>query len=131
MNARRRGSPTPNPMTPCARRTLAVIHELRIYRCLPGRLPALLARFENTTLALWQRHGIRQAGFWTTLVGGSNLDLHYLLAWESMAERDAKWGAFSADPEWLAKRAESEKDGPIIANVTNAFLQPTAFSAVR
>ena len=97
----------------------------------PAACRALLARFENVTLTLWQRHGIRQAGFWTTLVGESSLDLHYLLAWESMAEREAKWGAFSTDPEWLAKRAESERDGPIIANVTNAFLQPTAFSAVR
>ena len=35
-----------------------------------------------------------------------------------------------ADPEWLAKRAESEKDGPIIASITNLILQPTAFSAV-
>lgn len=108
-----------------------MIHELRIYRCLPGRLPALLKRFEGTTLGIWERHGIRQAGFWTTLVGESNHDLHYLLAWESMAEREAKWNAFQADPEWIAKRAESEKDGPIVANIVNAFLQPTAFSSVK
>jgi hypothetical protein len=36
-----------------------------------------------------------------------------------------------ADPEWLAKRAESEKDGPILASVSNLILQPTSFSAVR
>lgn len=108
-----------------------MIHELRIYRCMPGRLPALLQRFETVTLAIWERHGIRQAGFWTTLVGESSLDLHYLLAWESMAERETKWAAFTSDPEWLEKRAASEKDGPILANVTNAFLQPTSFSAVK
>jgi len=34
-------------------------------------------------------------------------------------------------PEWLAKRAESEKDGAIIASITNLILQPMAFSAVR
>ncbi len=49
-----------------------MIHELRVYHCVPGRLPALLSRFENVTLALWERHGIRQAGFWTVLVGESN-----------------------------------------------------------
>lgn len=108
-----------------------MIHELRIYRCVPGRLPALLQRFEKVTLSLWDRHGIRQAGFWTTLVGGSNQELHYLLAWESLAEREQKWNAFMADPEWLAARAESERDGPIIANVVNSLLAPTAFSAVR
>jgi hypothetical protein len=108
-----------------------VIHELRIYHCLPGRLPALLKRFESTTLALWERHGIRQAGFWTVAVGDSNQDLYYLLEWQSLAERETKWAAFQSDPEWLAKRAESEKDGQIIASITNLILQPTAFSSVR
>lgn len=108
-----------------------MIHELRIYRCVPGRLPALLNRFQTITLAIWARHGIRQAGFWTTVVGESNLDLHYLLEWESLAEREVKWAAFQADPEWIEKRAQTEADGPIVANVSNAILQPTAFSSVK
>jgi len=108
-----------------------MIYELRVYHCLPGRLPALLKRFENVTLGLWERHGIRQAGFWTVEVGGSNQDLYYLLAWESMAEREKKWPTFMADPEWQAKRAESEKDGPILASVSNSFLKPTSFSSVK
>jgi hypothetical protein len=108
-----------------------MIHEMRVYRCVPGRLPALLKRFETITLDLWKRHGIRQAGFWTTAVGESNQDLTYLLAWESLAEREQKWNAFQSDPEWIAKRAETEKDGPIVANIVNQILQPTAFSSVR
>jgi hypothetical protein len=104
---------------------------MRVYRCVPGRLPALLKRFETITLEIWQRHGIRQAGFWTTLVGESNQDLTYLLAWESMAERERIWDAFQADPDWIAKRAETERDGQIVQNITNAFLAPTAFSSVR
>jgi len=75
-----------------------MIHELRIYRCVPNRLPALLKRFETVTLDIWERHGIKQAGFWTTLVGESNQELTYLIAWESMAEREQKWPAFLADP---------------------------------
>ena len=108
-----------------------MIYELRVYKCVPGRLPALINRFANITLKLWDKHGIKQAGFWTTLVGESNLELYYLLAWESLADRDKKWNAFQADPEWLAKRAETEKDGPIVANVANQLLTPTAFSSVR
>jgi hypothetical protein len=38
--------------------------ELRIYTTLPGRLPNLLSRFENHTLRIWEKHGIRQIGFW-------------------------------------------------------------------
>ncbi len=108
-----------------------MIYEMRIYRCLPGRLPALLNRFQNITLGLWERHGIKQAGFWTTLVGESNQDLTYLIAWESLADREKKWAAFQSDPEWIAKRAETEKDGQIVSTITNAFLQPTAFSSVK
>ena len=67
-----------------------MIYEMRIYRCVSGRLPALLQRFEKVTLSLWKKHGIRQAGFWTTLIGDSNHELTYLLAWESLAEREKK-----------------------------------------
>ena len=108
-----------------------MIYEQRIYKCVPGRLPALLNRFSNITLKLWEKHGIRQAGFWTTLVGESNQELHYMLAWESLAEREKKWNAFASDPEWQAKRAETEKDGAIVADIRNQFLSPTAFSSVK
>jgi hypothetical protein len=108
-----------------------MIYELRVYSCIPGRLPALLSRFANHTLKLWEKHGIRQAGFWTVHVGDGNNDLHYLLAWESLAEREQKWTAFLADPAWIKARDDSERDGQIIANIRSAFLKPTAFSAVK
>ena len=108
-----------------------MIYELRVYECLPGRLPALLKRFETVTLKLWDKHGIRQAGFWTTVVGPSNNTLTYLVAWENLAEREAKWAAFGKDPDWLSARDASEADGPILANIASSFLQPTAFSSVR
>ena len=48
-----------------------------------------------------------------------------------MAEREAKWEAFMTDPEWSRIRVESQLDGPINDRVSNYFLQPTAYSAVR
>ena len=108
-----------------------MIHELRIYHCMPGRLPDLNKRFETATLTIWDKHGIRQAGFWTVLVGPDNQSLYYLLEWDSMAERERKWGAFMADPEWLAKRAETERNGPLVERVENLFLAPTAYSKVK
>jgi len=108
-----------------------MIYEMRVYRCLPGRLPALLERFETITLKIWEKHGIKQAGFFTTVVGESNQDLNYFLAWESLADREKKWTAFQSDPEWIAKRAETEKDGQIVLTIVNQLLQPTAFSSVK
>ena len=67
----------------------------------------------------------------TTLVGPNANDLTYMLAWESLADREKKWNAFFADPEWLEARADSEKDGQINAKVSSSFLTPTKFSATQ
>ena len=108
-----------------------MIYESRVYTALPGRMPALLARFENVTLGFWEKYGIRQVGFFTTVIGPHSHDLSYLLAWESLAEREQKWGAFQADQEWIAARAASEADGQIVANIASTILTPTRFSALQ
>jgi hypothetical protein len=108
-----------------------MIVEMRVYYCAPARLPALLERFRTTTLGFFDKHGIQPIGFWTTLVGPDNHALTYLLKWDDMAQREARWGAFQADADWIAKRNESEKDRPIIARIENTFLAPTDFSALR
>ncbi|UPK24069.1 NIPSNAP family protein [Bradyrhizobium sp. 195] len=108
-----------------------MIYEMRVYRCVPGRLPALLKRFETATLKIWEKHGIKQAGFFTTLIGESNQELTYFLAWDSLADREKKWGAFMTDPDWMKARAESEADGQIVGNIVSQILTPTAFSAVK
>ena len=108
-----------------------MIYELRVYRCLPGRLPDLHKRFETVTLKLWEKHGFRQVGFWTTVIGESNQELHYMLAWKDLAERERLWAGFMADPDWIKARAESEKNGPIVANITSQLLAPTGYSALK
>ena len=108
-----------------------MIYEMRVYRCVPGRLPALLKRFEDTTLKLWQKHVIRPVGFFTTLIGESNQELTYFLALESLAEREKKWTAFQTDPDWISARAKTEEDGQIVCNIVSQLLTPTAFSAMK
>ena len=108
-----------------------MIHELRVYHCVPGRLPDLNRRFETITLKIWDKHGFRPVGFWTTLIGEDNQALSYLLEWASLAERERIWNGFMADPEWLAARAETEKNGPIVARIENRLLAPTPYSRLR
>ena len=108
-----------------------MIHELRIYHCAPGRLPALHERFQTITLKFWEKYEIRPVGFWTTLIGPSNQSLTYMLQWDSLAERETKWTAFSTDPEWVAKRAETEAHAIIVERIENQILTPTAYSALR
>ena len=108
-----------------------MIYEMRVYEAVPGRLPDIIKRFDTKTLKIWEKHGIKQAGFFTTAVGEHSAHQTYFLAWESMADREKKWGAFMVDPEWLAVRKETEANGPIVARVNNQLLQPTAFSSVK
>jgi len=108
-----------------------MLYELRVYHCVPGRLPDLLKRFDTITTRIWQRHGIEQAGFWTVAIGDSNQTLYYFLKWASLADREKKWAAFQADAEWISARAETEKNGAIVARVENQILQPTSFSSVK
>jgi heme-degrading monooxygenase HmoA len=107
-----------------------MIYELRVFHCAPGRLPALLKRFEDHTLRLFEKHGIKQVGFWTVAIGESNNDLFLMLQWQSLAERE-KFEAFAKDPEWLEVKRKSEEDGPVETSITNTILLPTTFSMVR
>ena len=109
-----------------------IIYELRIYDTVPGKLPALHDRFQNHTLGFFKKHGIRVVGFWTEDVGtNTNNRLVYIVAYESLADREKKWGAFISDPDWLKVRAETEKDGPLVAKITNSILRPTPYSPMQ
>ena len=108
-----------------------MLYELRIYHCLPGKLPAVVTRFETATVALFEKHGINQVGFWTVAIGESTADLYYILKWDSLDDREKKFSAFAADPAWIAARAKSEEGGPLVASITNSILTPTKFSELK
>jgi hypothetical protein len=46
-----------------------VIYELRVYDVIPGRLQTLNDRFANTTVRIFEKHGINVIGFWTWRTG--------------------------------------------------------------
>ena len=54
-----------------------------------------------------------------------------MLAWDSLAEREKRWSAFLADPEWVAVVAKTEKDGQLVENINSQLLTPAMFSAVK
>ena len=97
-----------------------MIYELRVYTAMPGRLPDVsLAGFRDHAVGIWNRLGIRQLGYWTTAVGPNSNALTYMLVWESLADRELKWGKFVVDPEWVGVRNASEaadccEDGQLV-----------------
>lgn len=108
-----------------------MIHELRIYHVMPGRMEDLHNRFANLTLRVWERIGIRTIGFWTVMIGPSSQVLYYLMEWDNLADREAKWATLFSDPEWIRERAKTELNGPLVHHYENYILQPTRYSNLR
>ena len=104
-----------------------MLYESRIYITVPGKLPALNDRFAKHTMGFFKKYGIGMLGFWTDEIGTSN-QLTYILQFDSMADRETKWSAFQADPDWHQVRAQTEADGPIVAAVHNTFMRLTPYS---
>lgn len=101
--------------------------EMRTYYCYPGKREALLKRFQDHTLALFEKHGMVNIGYWTPLEGEEDV-LVYLMGYPSREARDQSWEAFSNDPEWKSAYEASRQDGPIVDSVANVFLSYTDYS---
>jgi hypothetical protein len=107
------------------------VYELRTYHMNEGKLPLILERFRTKETAIFKRLGMHPVGYWTPtdppLAGKT---LVYLLRHESRAAADAAWAKFRVDPEWVALKAETEKDGEFLASREQVFLKLTEFSPV-
>jgi hypothetical protein len=108
-----------------------MIYELRIYTANPGKMGALQARFRDHTCQLFEKHDIKNVGYWMNSIGGRSDELWYMLGFENLGQRDTAWAAFASDPEWQAARADSEKDGPLVHHIENRILNPTNFSPLK
>ena len=71
-----------------------MIHELRVYQAVPGQMAKLQARFRDQLPPIWEKHGIRAIGFWTTLIGESSHQLTYILQWDTLADLETARAAF-------------------------------------
>jgi len=123
------------PMARPNRRPLeedTVIYELRTYIIVPGRMADIEKRFCDVTLRLFIKYGMEIVGFWRTVEDGQPIDeLVYVLGHRDEAAREASFAAFRADPEWVQAKAESERDGAIVARVTSKMLATTAYSPLQ
>jgi hypothetical protein len=106
------------------------VFELRTYYTNAGKLDALNARFRDHTNRLFKKHGMEIVGFWTPQENPEG-KLVYLLAFPSRDAAMASWNAFRNDPEWQKAKAESEKDGVLVARVESVFLNPTDYSPIK
>jgi len=108
-----------------------VVFELRTYTTHDGRLPALEARFRDHTMALFEKHGMRNIGYWIPLDKPNTLI--YIIAHESAAAIQQNWKAFIADPAWQTVARESQKDGQILieGGIVSQVMSATDYSPIR
>lgn len=108
------------------------VYELRIYTCHEGKLDTLLTRFRDHTCRLFEKHGMRNVGYWVPVdeENGSKNTLIYVLEHASREAAKAGFKAFGADPEWQAAAKASEANGKILAKIESIFLVPTDYSPV-
>lgn len=105
------------------------VYELRIYHLNEGKQPGILERFRTKETAIFARLGMHGVGYWIPtdepLVGRT---LIYLLRHKSRLAATESWAKFSKDPEWVALKAESEKDGAFVKLHDVTFMKLTDFS---
>jgi hypothetical protein len=108
------------------------VYELRTYYTLPGRLDALNARFRNHTTKLFEKHGMKNIGYWVPQDEPKKSNtLIYVISHASREEAKKSWGAFAKDPEWVKARTASEADGKIVEKVDSVYMDPVDYSALK
>lgn len=104
------------------------LYEMRVYYTNEGKLDALHARFRDHTMALFEKHGMTNVGYFVPTGDNPEQKLVYFLAYPDREARDAAWKAFLADPDWQAAYKASTAEGRLVKNVTQSFLETTDFS---
>jgi NIPSNAP protein len=108
------------------------VFEIRTYTTNEGKLDALLARFRNHTIRLFEKHGMTNVGYWTPVDPPlAQNTLIYIVAHPSREAAQKSWAAFGADPDWQKARTESEANGRINSKVESVFLKATDFSKIK
>jgi hypothetical protein len=104
------------------------LYELRVYHANPGKLDALHDRFRDHTVALFEKHGMTQLGYFVPVDNEESNILVYWLAFDDEQAKKDAWKAFRDDPDWKAAYAASTKDGKLVAKVDSTLLQATDYS---
>lgn len=124
--------------------TKARIYELRIYYPHEGKLDDLLKRFREHTTGLFEKHGFVNVAYWVTRpdeapsyatkiapLNEGEQSLLYIVSFPDMEARNRSWEAFVNDPDWIRVYEESRKDGPLVREIDQLFLDPTDFSNLK
>ena len=108
-----------------------MIYELRKYEVLPGKMPALQETMEKV-VPLFEKLQMKLIGAWVPIVGDWSNNFQYMMAFEDMSDREEKWKAFFADPEWETLYADMRSEhGQLIVRDHSSFLAAVPVSPLQ
>jgi hypothetical protein len=108
------------------------VFELRTYTAPDGKLPELQARFRNHTMRIFERHGMKNVGYWVPQdAPAKDNTLIYIISHDSREAAKKSWAAFGADPEWQKVAKESQVNGKIVAGITSVYMDATDYSPIK
>lgn len=96
--------------------------EIRKYYANEGKLPDLIKRFENHTLALFEKNGMENIAYFLPVDNADN-SLTYILGYPDEKSRDRMWEKFGNDPAWQKAKKESEVNGGLVKSVEQTFMK--------
>jgi hypothetical protein len=107
--------------------------ELRTYKAAPGKLNDLHARFRNHTLKLFEKHGMRNVGYWEAIPQDNSTPntLIYILAHQSKDAGLQSFNNFREDPTWQEAKKASEVNGVLTEKVESVYMAPADYSAIQ
>lgn len=84
---------------------------------------------EGGEIAIFKKTGLQPVFYGESIIGPQLPNLTYMLTFEDMVDRDAKWKLFGAAPEWKKLSGDPQyKD--TVSNITDIILQPTPYSQI-
>jgi hypothetical protein len=102
-----------------------MIVDVRIYTCLPNRMPAFVKLYEEKAWPLQLKYLENCLGWYTTIEGELNTVVH-LWGYKDQADREARRNAMAADPAW-GEYLRLVAEGGMLVKMENRIARPTGF----
>jgi hypothetical protein len=103
-----------------------MIFELRTYHVLPGTMGEYSKVFGEMVMPVFKKLGFNVIGVWTPTIGESD-EFTYMLGFDNLADREAKFKSLSTEPDMAPYRQQPVR----IARITNKIFSPQPYSPLK
>lgn len=103
-----------------------MIYELRIYHIVPGAMQEYVKAFGELVMPVFKKLGFKVIGVWQPVIGESD-EFTYMLAFDDLADREAKFKALASDSDMVIYRQQPVR----ISRITNKIFSPQPYSPLK